>query len=135
MLYARSLDRGVTEVSVCLLDLTENIVSDLHFCRQNIFHAGNRLFLQCHNINPLFSNILQIRFKYIRTSLLYYTPTIFSSIFSFLSIISSILSIYRPTSFTFSTRSRRFSFGNTTFVVVPAPQATMVCFSSIIKML
>ena len=52
----------------------------------------------------------------------------------FLSIISSILSIYWATSFTFSHRSIRPS-GYTRFVIEPAPNATMVCTSSIIKML
>ena len=49
----------------------------------------------------------------------------------FLSIISPILSIYWETSFTFSHRSMRPS-GYTRLVMLPAPNATMVCTSSII---
>ena len=53
----------------------------------------------------------------------------------FLSIISSILAIYCPTSLTFSHLSMRcvpsgFGTGQTRFVLAPAPQATIVCFSS-----
>ena len=53
----------------------------------------------------------------------------------FLSIISSILAIYCPTSLTFSHLSMRcvpsgFGMGQTRFVLAPAPQATIVCFSS-----
>ena len=53
----------------------------------------------------------------------------------FLSIISSILAIYCPTSLTFSHLSMRcvpsgFGTGQTRLVLAPAPQATIVCFSS-----
>ena len=50
----------------------------------------------------------------------------------FLSIISPILAIYWETSFTFSHLSIRPS-GYTLFEILPAPQATMVCTSSIIN--
>ena len=53
----------------------------------------------------------------------------------FLSIISSILAIYCPASLTFSHLSMRcvpsgFGTGQTRLVLAPAPQATIVCFSS-----
>ena len=52
----------------------------------------------------------------------------------FLLIISSIFSIYSPTSLTLSHRSIRPS-GKTLLVMLPAPNATMVCFSSMMRML
>ena len=52
----------------------------------------------------------------------------------FLLIISSIFSIYSPTSFTLSHRSILPS-GKTPLVMLPAPNATMVCFSSMMRML
>lgn len=54
--------------------------------------------------------------------------------FLFRSIISSIFSIYSPTSFTLSHRSI-LPFPYTRFVTVPAPRAMIVWTSSIIKML
>ena len=50
----------------------------------------------------------------------------------FLSIISSILSIYCATSLTFSHRSI-LPPGKSRLLMLPAPRATMFCFSSIIK--
>ena len=58
----------------------------------------------------------------------------FSSKRFFRSIISSIFSIYRATSFTLSHRSIRPS-PYTRLVMDPAPKAMIVCISSIIKIL
>mgnify|MGYP006956332229 CR=1 FL=1 len=52
----------------------------------------------------------------------------------FLSIISSILSIYCATSLTFSHRSILPPW-KSLLLMLPAPRATMFCFSSIIKIL
>ena len=34
-----------SEAAVSLFDLVQHIIPDLHLCRENIFHAGDRLFL------------------------------------------------------------------------------------------
>ena len=90
-----------------------------------------RFYLQFLTYSPI----------YIVLSAQYYTLFIcHSAYFSsnslcFLSIISSILAIYCPTSLTFSHLSMRcvpsgFGTGQTRLVLAPAPHATMVCFSS-----
>mgnify|MGYP007078872482 CR=1 FL=1 len=79
------------------------------------------------NMYSIISSILYI----IYMSFCYFS----SNSLCFLSIISSILAIYCPTSLTFSHLSMRcvpsgFGTGQTRLVLAPAPHATIVCFSS-----
>ena len=48
MLYAGSLYRSESKRRISLFDHTDHIVPQLHFRRQDILHAGNRLFAKCH---------------------------------------------------------------------------------------
>lgn len=87
--------------------------------------------------HSLIAMVLQRQLLYI---IIYHTAYFSSNSLCFLSIISSILAIYCPTSLTFSHLSMRcvpsgFGTGQTRLVLAPAPHATMVCFSSMISIL
>ena len=101
------------------------------------FHCHPKLALYrlrinfCHKNIRLFTEFL---------SILRLLPTYLANKAFFRSIISSILSIYVATSLTFSHLSilwvpSGFGSFHTRFVEAPAPHATMVCFSSMMRIL
>ena len=85
--------------------------------------------------HSLITMVLQHQYYTLLYIIIYHTAYFSSNSLCFLSIISSILAIYCPTSLTFSHLSMRcvpsgFGTSQTRLVLAPAPQATIVCFSS-----